>query len=94
MSLRLAIVAPRMRCSLASHSQERETRRQAVHLLTILQELQQIWRALASFHGADLVHGDIKPDNILVSADGRMVLNDFGSVKLAAQEGKAAPVSA
>ena len=93
MSLRLAIVAPRMHGSLAALSQERATRQEPFPLLTLFKELPQMWRALASFHGADLVHGDIKLDNLLVSKDGNIKLNDMGSVKLAAQEGEAAPVS-
>lgn len=34
--------------------------------------------ALAFAHGQDLIHRDIKPDNILLAEDGRPVLTDFG----------------
>ena len=34
--------------------------------------------ALAFAHGQELIHRDIKPDNILLAADGRTVLTDFG----------------
>jgi serine/threonine-protein kinase len=38
----------------------------------------QIAEALAYAHGEDVVHGDVKPDNILLAADGRPRLFDFG----------------
>lgn|GEM_PF-1081787 len=36
---------------------------------------------LARLHGAGLVHGDIKPENIILSRDGKPTLLDFGLVK-------------
>lgn len=35
-------------------------------------------RALAFAHARNVIHRDIKPDNILLAADGRAVLTDFG----------------
>lgn len=40
--------------------------------------LGQIAKALVLVHGAGRLHRDLKPDNILVTADGRAVLLDFG----------------
>jgi serine/threonine protein kinase len=40
----------------------------------------QLIAAVASLHDAGLVHGDIKPDNVLVAYGGRVVLLDYGLV--------------
>ncbi len=38
----------------------------------------QIIDALRALHGADLVHGALKPEHVMVGPDGRIVLLDFG----------------
>jgi len=40
--------------------------------------LESIARAVAYAHGQGVVHRDLKPGNVLVDADGRVVLTDFG----------------
>lgn len=41
----------------------------------------QLARALAHVHTLDLVHRDVKPDNVHIDAQGRVKLMDFGIVK-------------
>ena len=40
--------------------------------------LRDVSRGLAYLHERDIIHHDIKPDNILVSEDGSFVISDFG----------------
>ena len=40
--------------------------------------MQQLCSAVQYAHGHDVIHGNIKPTNVFVAADGRMLLSDFG----------------
>lgn len=43
--------------------------------------MQKLLDAVETVHAADLLHRDIKPDNIIVSSDGQPVLIDFGNAR-------------
>ena len=57
---------------------ERESRVAAAEVVTVGLE---ICVALAAIHRCDLVHGDVKAQNVVRDRDGRHVLIDFGSAR-------------
>jgi serine/threonine protein kinase/tetratricopeptide (TPR) repeat protein len=46
--------------------------------LRILSWIGRVCHALAYIHGEGIVHCDIKPDNVIITRDGRIVIVDFG----------------
>jgi eukaryotic-like serine/threonine-protein kinase len=52
--------------------------------------LAQLVRALAALHSAGIVHRDVKPSNIRVTHEGRLVLLDFGLASDLTKEGSTA----
>src|SRR5215472_8807511 len=43
--------------------------------------MQQLCSAVQYAHDNDVIHGNIKPTNIFIASDGRMLLSDFGIVR-------------
>lgn len=46
-----------------------------------IQIIKQLLNAVETVHKAGMLHRDIKPDNIIIAEDGRVVLIDFGSAR-------------
>ena len=56
----------------------------------VVRLLCQLADALAHAHACGVVHGDVKPENVLLDDDGRALLVDFGAVRLGGRAGDAA----
>lgn len=54
---------------------------------TALDIAKQVGQALAYAHRREIVHRDIKPHNVMLSADGRVRVTDFGIAKAASHAG-------
>jgi serine/threonine-protein kinase len=50
----------------------------ALPLARVVELTSGICAGLTSAHAAGVVHRDLKPDNVLIASDGRVVLTDFG----------------
>src|SRR5258706_7489810 len=63
-----------------------EMRRQGrqIDLNTVGNYISQVADALSYAHSLGVVHRDIKPGNLLFHSDGRLLLSDFGIVRLSA----------
>jgi len=54
--------------------------------------VEQIAAGLRAFHRMEMIHQDLKPENIVIDGDGTVKIIDFGSVKIAGLEEAAPPV--
>jgi eukaryotic-like serine/threonine-protein kinase len=52
----------------------------------------EVATALAVAHRKGVIHGDVKPANILITADDRIKLTDFGMARVASRDSKDTPL--
>ncbi|MFZ2208853.1 MAG: bifunctional protein-serine/threonine kinase/phosphatase [Porticoccaceae bacterium] len=52
----------------------------------------QCARGLAAFHRLEMIHQDLKPENIMIDTEGTVKIIDFGSTKIAGIEEIASPI--
>jgi serine/threonine-protein kinase len=67
-------------------------RKSALDLAPALQIAKQICRGLVAVHRAGIVHGDLKPQNVMVMASGLVKLMDFGVARAGVASDPGSPI--
>jgi serine/threonine protein kinase len=67
-----------MEYALGGTLRQKHPRGSKVPLPTVISYARQVAMALQYAHDQKIVHRDVKPENVLVEADGKIVLGDFG----------------
>src|SRR6202011_932885 len=78
---------------LSGQSLDRILERGAVPTMRACAWVAEVATALAAAHRKGVIHGDIKPANILIAEDGRVKLMDFGMARLASRESSGSSLS-
>jgi len=61
------------------------------HLTTVRGFVEQIARGLRAFHRLEMLHQDLRPQNLLIDATGTLKIIDFGSTRVAGLADRQAP---
>jgi len=62
------------------------------NLNTVRDFVEQISRGLRTFHRLEMIHQDLKPENIIIDNNGTLKIIDFGSTKIAGIDEISAPI--
>jgi serine/threonine-protein kinase len=68
--------------TVATEIERRRASGQPIPIRRALRILAEACRGLAAVHRAGIVHRDVKPTNLMLARDGRVVLIDFGLVRM------------
>ncbi|MFK5986799.1 MAG: bifunctional protein-serine/threonine kinase/phosphatase [Pseudomonadota bacterium] len=59
---------------------------------TVIEIIEQITKGIRAIHRMEMLHRDLKPNNIMISKTGAIKIIDFGSIKIAGVEEITSPV--